>query len=54
MPSEDVAELAHRNKSGSNKGGYSLSLPKNENGRNWSMFSKYLGDKGFDLLKKCK
>ncbi|MGH7801892.1 MAG: hypothetical protein ACREOW_14920 [Thermodesulfobacteriota bacterium] len=54
MPSEDVAELAHRNKSGSNKGGYSLYLPKNENGRNWSIFSKYKGDKGFDLLEKYK
>lgn len=54
IPSRDVATLSYRNKRGNNKGGYSLSLPKSDSGKNWKTFAKYVSDDGFKLLSRYK
>ena len=52
IPSEDVAELSSQNLSGKNKGKRTLSLPTSQSGSKARRFASYLGDKGFDRLRR--
>lgn len=54
LPSADVVKHASMNKSGKNKGKYSLALPKSETTDKAREFSMYKGEAGFCLLKNFR
>lgn len=51
MPSETVARLAVRNRSGSNAGRYRLDLPKVRAGTKFQRFAQFFNDAGFEALR---
>ena len=51
IPSPELANLCHQNKSGKNAGCRTLVLPKTEDGPKATRYAKYVADAGFALLR---